>query len=327
MVMIFVTFLIFSGALFGAAYYVWAIPAQHAEDDLRRRMRELRSRGGPGPRRAGGGASDLMRSEQRGTFAAFSDFVAWIGVLRRLQETIDQANMKYRAVDVFVVSCLIAVGVFVLLGIIGLNLFLLRLLVSFMIGMIPVFWILRVRKKRLTKFEEQLPDAIDLFNRSMKAGHNIQSGLETVAGETFDPCRMEFKKVIEEIALGSPMEDAMHNLGKRVPVIDLKFFITGLILQRQTGANMVAVLDNLSLLIRERLNLTAKMHAATAQQRFSAGLLCALPIVVGLGFWVLKPEYIELLYTDETGSKFLTYAIISELIGVLIIRKIASPKF
>jgi tight adherence protein B len=177
------------------------------------------------------------------------------------------------------------------------------------------------------KFEELLPDAIDLFNRSMKAGHNIQSGLETVAEETFDPVRMEFRKVIEEIALGSPVEDALHGLGRRVPIIDLKFFITGLILQRQTGANMVAVLDNLSLLIRERLNLAAKMQAATAQQRFSAGLLCALPVVVGLGFWVVKPEYIRLLYTDDTASMFFTYAIVSEIVGILIIRKIASPKF
>ncbi|HEY7615420.1 MAG TPA: hypothetical protein VH744_01340, partial [Terriglobales bacterium] len=92
-------------------------------------------------------------------------------------------------------------------------------------------------------------------------------------------------------------------------------------------ANMVMVLENLSLLVRERLNLAAKMKAATAQQRFSAGLLCAMPVVVGLGFWFLKPEYIRLLYTDPTGSKFLTYAIISEIVGILIIRRIASPKF
>ena len=129
--------------------------------------------------------------------------------------------------------------------------------------------------QRLQKFEEQLPDAIDLFTRTMRAGHNIHSGLETIATETADPVRMEFKKVMEELALGSQLEPALHNLGKRVPLIDLKFFITGLILQRQTGANMVAVLENLATLVRERLNMAAKMKAHTAQQRFSAGLLCA----------------------------------------------------
>jgi tight adherence protein B len=183
------------------------------------------------------------------------------------------------------------------------------------------------RAKRLRKFEESLPDTIDLFNRSMKAGHNIHAGLETIAQETFDPVKMEFKKVMEELALGSQLEAALHGLGRRVPLIDLKFFITGLILQRQTGANMVSVLENLALLVRERLNLAAKMKASTAQQRFSAGLLCGMPVVVAIGFWFVKPEYIRLLYTDPTGSKFLTAAIVMEIVGILVIRRIASPKY
>ena len=178
----------------------------------------------------------------------------------------------------------------------------------------------------MSKFEENLPDAIDLFTRTMRAGHNIHSGLETISNETADPVRMEFKKVMEELALGSQIEAALHGLGSASRIIDLKFFITGLILQRQTGANMVAVLENLSTLVRERLDMAAKMKAHTAQQRFSAGLLCAMPIVVGLGVLVLKPEYIRLLWTDETGSKFLTYAIISEIVGILVIRKLANIK-
>ena len=156
----------------------------------------------------------------------------------------------------------------------------------------PVVYIMQVRGGGCKKFEEQLPDAIDLFTRTMRAGHNIHSGLETIATETADPVRMEFKKVMEELALGSQIEPTLHNLGQRVPLIDLKFFITGLILQRQTGANMVAVLENLATLVRERLNMAAKLKAHTAQQRFSAGLLCAMPLVVGLGFWILKPDYI-----------------------------------
>lgn len=322
--MIFVTFLIFSAALFAAAYYVYVIPANKSEEVLGKRMRELRARFNP---RRGAGAGDLIRREQRGSLAFIGDFVAWVGVLRRFQEVIDQANLKYRAADVLGVSIVIGLVFYLLLGLFGVNLFLLRLFLAGLVGMIPYIYITHVRNRRMSKFEEQLPDAIDLFNRSMKAGHNIQSGLETIASETFDPCRMEFKKVIEEIALGSPLEDAMRGLGKRIPIVDLKFFITGLILQRQTGANMVGVLDSLSLLIRERLNLSEKMKAATAAQRFSGGLLSALPIVVGLGFWILKPEFMRLLWTDETGTIFLTYAVISEVIGILIIRKIASPKF
>jgi tight adherence protein B len=160
----------------------------------------------------------------------------------------------------------------------------------------------------------------------MRAGHNIHSGLETIASETADPVRMEFKKLMEELALGSQMEPALHSLGKRIPILDLKFFITSLILQRQTGANMVSVLENLAMLVRERLSMAAKLKAHTAQQRFSAGLLCLLPVVVGIGFWILKPDYVRLLWTDPTGSKAFTYAIISECVGILIIRRIANVR-
>jgi tight adherence protein B len=318
----FIAFLIFAGALFGAAYFAWVAPQQETNQVLVGRLRELRTRSGLRTRTA----PDLIKREKRGSLAALGDFVEWVGPLRRLQEFIHQADLPYRAAEVFSLMILLTAGLYVILGFF-VGVFLLRLLLSLVAGCIPILYILRKRSKRLRQLEEQLPDAIDLFNRSMKAGHNIHAGLETIASETADPCRMEFKKVIEELGLGSPLENALHNLGRRVPLVDLKFFITGLILQRQTGANMVAVLENLSLLVRERLNLAAKMKAATAQQRFSAGLLCVMPVVVGLGFWFLKPEYMVLLYTDETGSKFLSYAVVSEIIGILVIRRIASPRF
>ena len=315
------TGLIFSIAIFGAGYYVWSVPEQEAESVLGARLRELRTN----VRSRGARQPELLRREQRGSFAFLGDLVTWVGMLRRLQEIIQQANLKYRAADVLGISVVLGVTTFVVLSLFGGILFL-RLLVAVLAADAPVAYIAYVRNRRLRKFEEQLPDAIDLFTRTMRAGHNIHSGLETIAAETSDPVKMEFKKLMEELGLGSQVEPALHELGKRVPLIDLKFFITSLILQRQTGANMVAVLENLATLVRERLNMKAKMKAHTAQQRFSAGLLCALPFVVGLGFWILKPEYISLLWTDPVGSKFLTYAIISEIVGILIIRKIANVR-
>jgi len=313
--------LIFSVAIFGAGYYVWSVPEQEAEEVLRGRLRDLRTN----TRRSASRQPELLKREQRGSFAFLGDLVTWVGVLRRLQEIILQANLKYRAADVFGMSLALAVMTFVILSLFG-GLIFLRLLIAVVVGIAPLLYIVRLRNKRLKKFEEQLPDAIDLFTRTMRAGHNIHSGLETIANETMDPVRMEFKKLMEELGLGSQVEPALHDLGKRVPLIDLKFFITSLILQRQTGANMVAVLENLSALVRERLNMAAKLKAHTAQQRFSAGLLCALPFVVGLGFWILKPEYIRLLWTDPVGSKFFTYAVCSEIVGILIIRRIANVK-
>src|SRR5690349_14262874 len=316
-----VALLFFSIALYGVGYYIWSIPQQAAEDDLGARLRGVRT----SMRGRTSKAPELLRREHRGSFAFLGDLVTWVGVLRRLQELIDQANLKYRAADVFGLSVLAAICAFLVLSLFG-GLFLLRVLVGIAIGFSPLLYIMRARSRRLRKFEEQLPDAIDLFTRTMRAGHNIHSGLETIANETADPVRMEFKKLMEELALGSQVEPALHGLGARVPLIDLKFFITSLILQRQTGANMVAVLENLSTLVRERLNMAAKLKAHTAQQRFSAGLLCCLPVVVGFGFWILKPDYLRPLWTDPTGSKIFTAAIIWEIIGILVIRKVANIK-
>jgi tight adherence protein B len=270
-------------------------------------------------------APELLRRERRGSFAFLGDLVAWVGVLRRLQETIEQANLKYRAAEVAGLSLILAVSGFLLFTLFDVLLFL-RVLLALAVGSLPLVYIRRIRARRLRKFEEMLPDAIDLFTRTMRAGHNIHSGLETIATETADPVKMEFKKLMEELGLGSQVEPALHGLGKRVPLLDLKFFITSLILQRQTGANMVSVLENLSTLVRERLNMAAKLKAHTAQQRFSAGLLCALPLVVGLGFWILKPDYVRLLWTDPVGEKFFIYAICSEIVGIAIIRKLANVK-
>jgi tight adherence protein B len=313
---------LFSIVLYGAGYYLWSVPGQHAADRLGGRLRELRAH----TLTRSAKPSELLRREHRGTFAFLGDLVTWAGVLRRLQEIIEQADLKYRAADVFGLSLALGVGTFLLLSLIGGGFFFLRIVFAAAAGFAPIAYIQRARSRRLRKFEELLPDAIDLFTRTMRAGHNIHSGLETIATETGNPVRSEFKKLMEELALGSQVEPALHSLGKRVPLIDLKFFITSLILQRQTGANMVTVLENLSMLVRERLNMAAKMKAHTAQQRFSAGLLCCLPLVVGIGFWILKPDYVRLLWTDPTGIKFSTYAIISEIVGILIIRKIANIK-
>jgi tight adherence protein B len=319
-----VAFLLFSAALFGVAYYVWVIPQQEAARVLDARLRSVRSTAGRGRQRA---ASDLMRAEaKRGTFSFLGDFVAWLGIVRRLQIFITQANLTYRGADVAGISIAIVLIAYVVLDFF-VPILMLRLFLALVVGAAPIAWIVKKRNARLAKFEEQLPDAIDLFTRTMRAGHNIHSGLETIAAETSNPVRKEFRKLMEELALGSQIEPALHNLGERIPLIDLKFFITGLILQRQTGANMVAVLENLSVLVRERLNMAAKLKAHTAQQRLSAGLLCALPFIVGVGFEILKPDYLRLLWTDPTGVKFLTYAIISECIGILVIRRMANIRF
>src|ERR1700687_5766781 len=207
-------FLIFTGALAGAAYYAVVVPQRQSQQVLAGRLRELRMRSGARSR----SAPDLLRRQERGALAFLGDFFGWVKLTRGLQDCIEQANLKYRAAEVLAFSLLLAVGTYFIAEFLGVSVIVLRLLFALILGWLPIAYIIIVRRRRLRKFEDNLPDAIDLFNRSMKAGHNIHSGLETIGSESVEPVRGEFKKVVEELALGSPIEAALHNLGKRVPL-------------------------------------------------------------------------------------------------------------
>ncbi len=313
--------ILFTAALYGAAYYVWTVPEQHRTQALAHRIAELRMHVGRGT------GPDLVRRQQRGRFAFLEDFVEWLGLIRRLQDATEQANLKYRAGNTAAVVVLLAVSAYLLSGAFQVPLAIVRVLVALFVGSLPVLYILWRRHRRLKQFESALPDAIDLFSRAMRAGHNIHSGLEVIANETYDPVRMEFRKVMEELALGSQVDTALRNLARRVPLIDLHFFVTGVVLQRQTGANIVGVLENLSLVLRERLNMAAKLKAHTAQQRLSAVVMILAPIVTGLMFYFLKPDYLQVLWTDPIGTVVFIYAICSEMLGALVLWRIASIKF
>ena len=321
MTLFLITGILFSAALLVAAHFVWTVPEQERARALAHRIGELRAqaRGAAGP--------ELVRRPQRGSFAFLEDFVQWLGLIRRLQEIIDQANLKHHAGNVIALVVALVAGGFLASGLLDLPLLLLRILLAVWLAAFPLFYILWKRRQRLKQFETALPDAIDLFTRAMRAGHNIHSGLEVMATETYDPVRMEFRKVMEELALGSQVDAALRQLGRRIPIVDLHFFVTGVVLQRQTGANIVGVLENLSLVIRERLNMAAKLKAHTAQQRLSAVVMIFAPIVTGAAFYFLKPDYIQILWTDSVGALFFTYALISELLGALVLWRIASVRF
>lgn len=322
MILFVVSFLLFGAGLYAAAHYAFVLPQRTANQALVGRLRQVRALNGPQRVRGGG---DLLQAEEAQN--ALARFLHWLGFERRLKLMIQQADLEYKVGNVLTTCVVIAVVVFLLVEVIGVPNFFIKLLIALLLAYIPIGWIGFQRNRRMSKFEEQLPEAINLFNRSMKAGHNIQSGLTTIAEESLDPVRKEFRKLMEELSLGSTTETALHNLGERVPLVDLKFFITGLILQRQTGANMVEVLENLAVLIRERLNLAEKLKAGTAQQRFAAAIFCSVPVFMGIVYAVLKPEYFRLLLDDEVGNMIFTYAICSEIVGILVIRKLSKPKF
>ncbi len=315
------TLLIFTLAFAAAAELAWWRPERKMHAQIEQRLRGLRVEG------ARRGPRTLLKQQQLSGVGFLHQLYSRVEILGRLQAMIDQARLPYRAGNVVTISVLLLVSGFLVSDV--LRLFPFRILqVMFAVGCstVPVFYIAWKRQKRMRQIEEMLPEAIDLFTRAMRAGHNIHGGLEVLAEETHEPLQGEFKKLVEELSLGSTVEQALHNLGDRVPLLDLRFFATGVILQRETGANIVTVMENLSMVIRERLQLRAKLRSHTAQQRFSAGLLCGLPIFTGIVFYFIRYEYISQLWLTPLGAKFLIYGIFSELVGILVIRKVGSVR-
>jgi len=190
----------------------------------------------------------------------------------------------------------------------------------------PFVWLSFKRKMRLGKFAKQLPEGMELIARALRAGHSLAAGLHVVSEESPLPISKEFGRVYEEQNLGISLEEALKSLCKRVPNLDLKFFVTSVIIQRQTGGDLAEILDRIGHVIRERIKILGQVKALTAEGRLSGIVLIALPI--GLFFMMLwmKPDYIEILWKDPLGIKMSIGAIILMLLGSYSIKKIIDIK-
>lgn len=193
-------------------------------------------------------------------------------------------------------------------------------------GILPLFWLLMRRRKRLKLFGAQLSDALELIARALRAGHSLAAGFNLVASEMSDPIAKEFGRVFEEQNLGVQLEDALDSLTDRIPNLDLKFFATAIVLQRQTGGDLAEILDKISRLIRERFALYGQVQALTGEGRLSGVVLLALPPVLFVVVWRLNPDYVMPLFTDPLGQKMLAGGVIMQLLGALCIRKIVNIK-
>ncbi|MGI9455542.1 MAG: type II secretion system F family protein, partial [Aeoliella sp.] len=205
----------------------------------------------------------------------------------------------------------------------GLNLAL-SPLVGLCFGMLPFFWLLFRRKSRFKKFAAQLPEALELVARALRAGHSLAAGFHLVSQESSDPIATEFGRVFEEQNLGIPFEEALENLTERIPNLDLKFFVTAVVLQRQTGGDLAEILDKIGSLIRERFKIWGQVQALTGEGRLSGIVLLALPPVLFVTVYRMNPDYLMLLFTDDLGKKMLIAGVVSQLVGALVIRKIVN---
>ncbi len=190
----------------------------------------------------------------------------------------------------------------------------------------PFMWLYAKRASRLKKFGSQLSDAMELVARALRAGHSLAAGMHVVAEEMPEPIAQEFSRVYEEQNLGIPMEDSLRAMVDRVPNLDLRFFVTSVIIQRTTGGDLAEILDKIGYIIRERFRIYGQVKALTAEGRLSGVILQALPFTLFLLMLHIKYDYVEKLWTTEMGIKVSIGALIAQLIGALVIKKIVNIK-
>jgi tight adherence protein B len=196
------------------------------------------------------------------------------------------------------------------------------LVLGVMAAVLPILNISWKRKKRLRKFNAQLPDTLDLLGRSLAVGHAFSEALNQVASEMPDPVATEFRIAFEEQKLGLSIKAALDRLTDRVPLLDLRLCVTAMHIQRETGGNLAEVLEKVSVTIRERFKLMEDFRTMTTSARGSAWILCALPIGIILLMTVLNPKYMSLLLNDQRGHYILGVAAVLQFMGVVTIKKI-----
>ncbi len=263
----------------------------------------------------------LLRDEQLSKIPAFDTLLRRSARVSAIQDALTQAGMKYRAGN-FLVLCAIA-GILCAFAALVWSRNPAIAWVALILGaFLPYSFVSYRRQKRFEKIEELFPEAIDTVARAVRAGHAFTTALEMISNEVSEPLAGEFRKLYEEQKFGMPVRDALMNLTERVPLVDIKFFVTAVMLQRETGGNLAEILDNLSYVIRERFKIQRQVRVHTAQGRLTMVLLMAMPPVVVTIIWLFSPDFVRPLFNDPIGHSLLVASIALQTIGYFVIRKI-----
>ena len=269
----------------------------------------------------------LLRDEMLSQIPALDSLLRRSERMTNLQNFLEQANLRVRAGNLLLlcmVAALLTGGVALILAAsLPQNQALLFVVVGIVVGgFVPYSYASYRRTKRFQKFEELFPDAIDTLARAVRAGHAFTTALELIASEIAEPVASEFRKLFEEQKFGLPVRDALLNLTERMPLVDVKFFVTAVMLQRETGGNLAEILDNLSYVIRERFKIMRQVRVYTAQGRLTMLLLMGLPPVIVVVMLMTSPMFIRPLFADPIGHTLVVSGIVLQTVGYFVIRKI-----
>jgi tight adherence protein B len=297
-------------------------------DQRRERARLIRDRLSAAQSQATRGEGlALLRDEMLSRIPAFDILLRRSERISQLQTLLEQAGLTMRAGNILMFSVIsagmVAIAAYAVSGPLPHNETVPFVCAAAGLGLIlPYSYAARRRTLRFQKFEEQFPEAIDTLGRAVRAGHAFTMALEIVCNEFSEPVATEFRKLYEEQKYGMPVRDALVNLTERVPLVDVKFFATAVMLQRETGGNLAEILDNLSYMIRERFKILRQVRVFTAQGRLTMMLLMGLPPVIVVTMLIVNPGFIRPLFNDPIGHILIAAGITLQTIGYSVIRKI-----
>ncbi len=255
-------------------------------------------------------------------------WLAELPLLRRMQTSIYQAGLDWPVTRLLVFMAAGAAGGLLLASFMRVPVFREFAFVALCgaCGAVPYLYVRAKRAKRMRAFEEQFPEALDFLARSLRAGHAFSVSLEMMADESPEPLGIEFRRLFNEQNLGAPIDVAMRNLADRVPLLDVRFFVSAVLLQRETGGNLAEILMKLGYVIRERFRLKGQVRAASAHGRLTAGVLTVMPIVTVLGLMLINPGYIESMANDKDGRIMIVGAICFQTVGYYVMKRIVNIK-
>ena len=270
-------------------------------------------------------ARDSILRQKKAPVSGIGGAIAKLRIATSLQRVLDQANIAWSATYLLInlvgLSAVSVIGSYFLEWPLWLG-----IVVAAGILILPLVAIVVKRNMRMNKFLNQLPDVFELMSQALRAGHSLPNALLLIGQQMSDPVGTEFARVFHEQNLGIKVEDALKDMAKRAGLMDVRFFVTAVLIQRTTGGDLAEVLDNISSVIRERIKLYGTVKSLTAEGRLSGWVLLALPIVVFVMELVVNPDYAHVLLDEPLGQYMLMGAAVAQILGLIMIQKIVNIK-
>ncbi|MFL6231455.1 MAG: type II secretion system F family protein [Pyrinomonadaceae bacterium] len=267
----------------------------------------------------------LARSELMSEIPAMNRALLHVPVATRLKQMLDQADLQITVTRLLMFSAMAGLLAAMAASVLTVSLVLI-LFVGLVAAGVPFIHVWWVRRKRLNKFLEHLPDTLELMSRALQAGHAFAESLHMVSTEMPEPIATEFRKTYEEQNLGLSLKLALENLTQRIPLLDLRLCVTAILIQRDTGGNLAEILEKVAHTIRDRFRIMEDLKTLTTSSRMSAWILCGLPIFVACAVTFMNPDYMSVLWKDPRGHNLIAVALGLQLTGMLVVRKILRIK-